>query len=112
VCIWRSFINVMCSAFTTNTRYYGWEVYDTPIQLVDTYGVTFSGNSITTDAGCAAPQVNYAAPVYLNNVTHIVGTVNPLEITTGGVTTFATRLSGVWHPIVAGVQATQKTLTR
>lgn len=35
-----------------------------PFSFVNVTGLAFTGNTLATDAGCAASQVNYGSPVY------------------------------------------------
>ena len=52
--------DVMCGVFGDNTRQFGWETQNTPFNLAYVYGITFSGNSLTTTANCQRNLVNYA----------------------------------------------------
>ena len=52
--------DVMCGVFGDNTRQFGWETQNTPFNMAYVYGITFSGNSLTTTANCQRNLVNYA----------------------------------------------------
>ncbi|KAK9907981.1 hypothetical protein WJX75_000985 [Coccomyxa subellipsoidea] len=83
------FINDLCSAVVDNTRDYPWQLQQEPLQLANVYGVTFSNNQLIFNSGCPrgpTGQTNLAAPVYLVNVTHIVGAVNPIVSQPGIIT--------------------------
>ena len=53
-------IDVMCGMFGDNTRQFGWETQNTPFNLAYVYGITFSGNSLTTTPNCQRNLANYA----------------------------------------------------
>ncbi|BDA44754.1 hypothetical protein COCOBI_06-2320 [Coccomyxa sp. Obi] len=67
------FLNVMCSAFDTNTRQYNWEIPNTPMQIFNVNGITLTNNTFAIDSNCAHSVANYAQPIYLVNVTNVVG---------------------------------------
>lgn len=64
---------VRCSAFDGNTRQYNWEINNTPIQIFNVNGITLTNNTFATDTNCARSVANYAQPIYLVNVTNVVG---------------------------------------
>ena len=64
----------MCSAITTNTRDYAWQMQDRPIQAADINGLALNNNYLVMDNNCSNSQVNYTNPVYLVNVTNFSGT--------------------------------------
>ncbi len=79
-----------CSAEDSNTRQANYEVANTPIQVFNVNGITFRNNSFATDAGCARSQANYAAPIYLVNVTNVVG----VSAASPGVSSFQAAAGG------------------
>ena len=64
----------MCSAITTNTRDYAWQMQDKPIQAADITGLALNNNYLYVDNNCSNPQANYTNSVYLVNVTGFSGT--------------------------------------
>ena len=52
--------DVMCGVFGDNTRQFGWETQNTPFNMAYVYGITFSGNSLTTTPNCQRNLANYA----------------------------------------------------
>ena len=71
----------MCSAVTTNTRDYAWQMQDKPIQAANINGLALNNNYLVMDNNCSNSQVNYTNPVYLVNVTNFSGT-QPRVLTT------------------------------
>ena len=80
-CAGNIFYDVMCSAITTNTRDYAWQMQDKPIQAANINGLALNNNYLVMDNNCSNSQVNYTNPVYLVNVTNFSGT-QPRVLTT------------------------------
>lgn len=68
-----TFVNVLCTQ--KDMRNYDWEVNGSIVMVANVKGVTFSGNSVITDARCKHPYGNYDHPVVLINATNVNGLV-------------------------------------
>ena len=73
----------MCSAVVTNTREFPWEIFFTPMQLVNVYGVTFSGAPLLTPLQCSSALL-------FSSTTSVTDINTPMQL-------FRTAHPGFWN---------------